>query len=147
VQLNKVGIGLIAFFGIAGALFVIVPIALGVPGMVVSILALLGGIWVVVALGLLWFARRQKEKGEHQDHVFRTGIRGTATVVSAGSNVTVNEMPRMKLKLALEVPGFPDRQVERAEIMPVFAARRMQPGLRLPVYVNPDDQDDLVLVW
>jgi hypothetical protein len=147
VQLNKVGIGLIAFFGIAGALFVIVPIALGVPGMVVAILALLGGIWVVVALGLLWFARRQKEKGEHQDHVFRTGIRGTATVVSAGSNVTVNEMPRMKLRLALEVPGFPDREVERAEIMPVFAARRMQPGLRLPVYVNPDDQDDLVLVW
>ena len=31
--------------------------------------------------------------------------------------------------------------------MPVFSARRMEEGLVLPVYVNPQDADDFVLVW
>jgi hypothetical protein len=31
--------------------------------------------------------------------------------------------------------------------MPVFVAMRMEPGIVLPVYVNPQDPDDLVLVW
>ena len=51
------------------------------------------------------------------------------------------------MRLDLQVPGFGTREVKRREIMPVFAASRMQPGLVLPVYVNPDDPDDFVLVW
>jgi hypothetical protein len=125
----------------------LVPLALGVDAQVVAVLALTGGIWVVVALGLLWFARRQKLKGEHQDWVLRNGIRDRATVVEAGSHATVNEMPLMKLVLDLEVPGIERRRVTRREVMSVFAARRLEPGLALPVYVNPEDPDDLVLVW
>jgi hypothetical protein len=37
--------------------------------------------------------------------------------------------------------------VKRREIMPVFAASRMEPGLVLPVYVNPQDPGEFVLVW
>ena len=53
----------------------------------------------------------------------------------------------MKLRLRLEVPGVDPGPVARREIMSVFAARRMEAGLQLPVYVNPDDHADLVLVW
>jgi hypothetical protein len=62
MQLNKVGIALIAFFGIAGAAFAIVPILIGVPGEVAGILASIGVIWVFVAAGLLWLpgARRRR---------------------------------------------------------------------------------------
>ena len=147
MQLNKVGISLIAFFGLAGAAFAVVPFLIGVPGQVAAILASLGVIWVLVAGGLLWYARRQKKKASHNDWIFQQGIRGTATVVSAGSHATVNEMPLMSLRLDLEVPGFEPRAVKRREIMPVFAARRMEPGLTLPVHVNPEDPDDFVLVW
>jgi hypothetical protein len=31
--------------------------------------------------------------------------------------------------------------------MPVFAATRMQPGTVLPVYVNPSDPAEDILVW
>jgi hypothetical protein len=54
----------------------------------------------------------------------------------------VNEMPLMKLKLELDLPG-----VGRREVMPVFTANRMQPGLVLPAYANPEDPDDFILVW
>ena len=147
MQLNKVGIGLIAFFGLAGAAFAIVPILAGVPGEVAGILASIGVIWVLVAGGLLWYAKRQERKAAHQDWVFRQGLRGTATVLAASSHAEVNEMPLMSLRLDLEVPGFGTREVKRREIMPVFAATRMEPGLVLPVYVNPKDSDDFVLVW
>ena len=40
-----------------------------------------------------------------------------------------------------------DRQVKRRLVMSVFAANRVEPGLILPVHVNPEDPDDLVLVW
>ena len=147
MQLNRVGIGLIAFFGLAGAAFAIVPILAGVPGEVAAILASIGVIWVLVAAGLLWYARRQQRKAAHQDWVFRQGLRGVATVLTASSHAEVNEMPLMSLRLDLEVPGHGRREVKRREIMPVFAASRMQPGLVLPVYVNPKDPDDFVLVW
>jgi len=147
MQLNKVGIGLIAFFGLAGAAFAIVPILIGAPGEVAGILASIGVIWVLVAAGLLWYARRQERKAAHNDWIFQTGIRGTATVLYAGSHAEVNEMPLMSLRLDLEVPGMATREVKRREVMPAFAAARMQPGLTLPVYVNPKDGDDFILVW
>ncbi|HEY5941485.1 MAG TPA: hypothetical protein VIT89_01315 [Solirubrobacterales bacterium] len=147
MQLNKVGIGLIAFFGLAGAAFAIVPILAGVPMEVAGILASVGVIWVLVAAGLLWYAKRQERKAAHQDWVFQQGLRGTATVLGASSHAEVNEMPLMSLRLELDLPGFGKREVKRREIMPVFAASRMEQGLVLPVYVNPEDADDFVLVW
>ena len=147
MQLNRVGIGLIAFFGLAGAAFAIVPILIGIPLGVAGILASVGVIWVLVALGLLLYARHQQRKAAHNDWIFQQGLRGTATVLHAGSRATVNEMPLMSLRLDLDVPGHGTREVKRREIMPVFAARRMEPGLTLPVYVNPQDPSEFVLVW
>jgi hypothetical protein len=147
MQLNKVGIGLIAFFGLAGLAIAVFPFFVSVPVEAALTCVLLGGIWALVACGLALYARRAQRKAAHQDWIFQQGIRGTATVLDAGSSAKVNEMPLMSLRLELELPGSAKREVKRREIMPVFAAARMQPGLRLPVYVNPEDADDFILVW
>lgn len=146
MSLNRTGIGLIGFFLLAGLALVVVPLLLGA-GEVAAILASIGLIWVAVALGLVWFARRQDRKAAHQDWVFHNGVRGTATVLDAGSNATVNEMPLVKLKLELDIPGVGRSEVSRREVMPVFTANRMQKGLVLPAYANPQDPNDFVLVW
>ncbi len=143
MQLNRTGIGLIAFFGLIGLAMLVVPI----PGEAGWILKSIGIVWFLVAGGLYLFARAQKHKAAHQDWVFQNGIRGRATVLGAGSNTTVNEMPLLKLELELEIPGQERRQISKRELMPVFAAMRMQAGVVLPVYVNPRDPDDLILVW
>jgi hypothetical protein len=147
MQLNKVGIGLIAFFGLAGLVIAAFPFFVSIPAEAAFTCVLLGGIWALVAGGLVLYARRSQRKAAHQDWIFQQGIRGTATILDAGSSAKVNEMPLMSLRLELEVPGAATREVKRREIMPVFAALRMQPGLRLPVYVNPKDADDFILVW
>jgi hypothetical protein len=147
VQINRVGIGLLLFFAIFGALFVVVPVVLGADLMVTAILASVGIIWVLVAGGLGLYARHQRAKAARQDQIFRTGIKGTATVLAAGSHATVNEMPLMKLKLELDIPGVGKRQVSRREVMPVFTADRMAPGLVLPAYFDAQDPGDFILVW
>lgn len=147
MQLNRTGIWLMAFFGLGGLAFVLAGAVAPVPAEARATFVLLGGIWVLVVFGLLWYARRQNEKAAHQHWVFENGIRGTATVLDAGSNATVNEMPLMKLKLELDFPGVGRSEVSRREVMPVFTANRMAPGLVLPAYVNPKDPNDFVLVW
>ena len=147
MQINRTGIGLIAFFGIAGLALCIVPALLGAPAEVALIIASTGAIWFLVAMGLVWYGRRQVKKAARNDWIFRNGIKGKATVLDAGSNATVNEMPLMKLRLDLDIPGVGVREVSRREVMPVFAANRMQPGLVLPAYANPEDPTEFVLVW
>ena len=147
MQVNKVGIFLIAFFGLGGLAIVAVPLFVSIPAEAVLTTSLLGGIWALVGLGLLLYVRHSRRKAAHNDWIFQNGIRGTATILYAASHGKVNEMPLMSLRLDLEVPGLPVREVKRREAMPVFAAVRMQPGLRLPAYVNPKDNDDFILVW
>lgn len=147
MQLNRVGIGLIAFFGLAGLVIAVAPLFVGMPAEAAFTLVLLGGIWALTALGLVLYARRQSHKAARNDWIFRQGLRGTATVLSAGSSATVNEMPLMSLRLELEVPGQGKREVKRREVMPVFAAARMEPGLVLPAYANPQDPGEFILVW
>ncbi|HET7444304.1 MAG TPA: hypothetical protein VFJ57_06570 [Solirubrobacterales bacterium] len=147
MQLNKTGIALFLFFGLGGLAFVIAGVVIPMPAEGRFTFILLGGIWVLVIVGLILFARREDKKADHQDWVFENGIRGTATVLDAGSSTTVNEMPLMKLKLELDIPGVGRSEVSRREVMPVFTAQRMNPGLVLPAYANPQDPNDFVLVW
>ena len=146
MQVNKGGIGLIAFFLLAGLGLMIVPVVLGA-SQVAAILALIGAIWVIVALGLVWYGRRQVKKAAHQDRIFKTGIRGTATVLGSSSHAEINEMPVMKLELDLQIPGQGRRRVTKRETMPVFVAVRMEEGLVLPAYADPEHPDDFIIVW
>ncbi len=147
MQINRLGVGLIAFFLAAGLALVAIPVAAGAPGQLSAILALIGAIWMIVALGLGLLARHQRRKAAHQDWVFANGVKGTATVVKASSHAEVNGMPLISMTLDLNLPGMAERRVKRRLVMSVFAANRVEPGLVLPVHVNPEDPDDLVLVW
>jgi hypothetical protein len=143
MQINRTGIFLLLFFGLFGLAMVVAPI----PGEAGWILKSIGVIWLAVTIGLILYARRQKGKAAHQDWVFQQGLKGSATVVDASSHATVNELPVMKLTLDLRDPGNGERRVKRREIMSVFAANRIEAGLVLPAYVNPEDPDDFILVW
>jgi hypothetical protein len=148
MQINRTGIWLIGFFGLLGLAMCVGPLLAGVDAEASLILASTGAIFVLVAAGLGWYARHAQRKAAHQDWIFQNGIKGTATIVEVGnSHTTVNEMPLMKLRLELEIPGVNRREVTRREVMPVFTANRMERGLVLPAYANPDDPGDFILVW
>ncbi len=147
MQINRTGVFLIGFFGIAGLALCVVPALLGANAEAAMIIGSTGFIWFLVAMGLVAYAVRSNKKAAHNDWIFRNGIKGSATVLYAGSNATVNEMPLMKLRLDLDIPGVGVREVKKREVMPVFIANRMEPGLVLPAYANPENPDEFILVW
>jgi hypothetical protein len=148
MQINRTGIWLIGFFALLGLAMCIGPLLFGANGEASLIVASTGAIFVLVAAGLGFYARHARAKAAHQDWVFRNGIKGTATILEVGnSHTTVNEMPLMKLTLDLDIPGVGRSQTGRREVMPIFTANRMAPGLVLPAYANPQDPADFILVW
>jgi len=148
MQINRTGIFLIGLFGLLGLAMCIGPALLGADLETSLIVGSTGAIFVLVAAGLAWYARHARAKAAHQDWIFQNGIKGSATLIEVGnSHTTVNEMPLMKLKLELDFPGVGSSQVTRREVMPVFTANRMDAGLVLPAYANPQNPTEFVLVW
>ena len=145
MQVNRTGYFLFALFGGGGILFAIAGVAIG--GAVAATFLLIGGIWVAVTVGLVLYAWRQARRGRHEQWLWKTGLRGKGTLVSARSGALINDQPLITLELDLDVPGQAPRRVERKLIISNFAAHLMQPGLVLPVYVNPADPDDIMIVW
>ena len=145
MQVNRTGWFLFALFGLGGIAFVVAGIVIG--GVVAATFILLGAIWVIVTLGLMAYGLRQRKQGQHDQWLWKTGIRGRGTLVSARSGALINDQPVMTLELELDVPGQPQRRVKRKLIISNFAAGVMQPGLVLPIYVNPADPEDLLIVW
>jgi hypothetical protein len=148
MQINRTGFFLIALFGVLGLAMCIGPPLAGADAETSLIVASTGAIFVLVAAGLGLYARHAGRKAARQDWIFRNGIRGTATIVEVGnSHTTVNEMPLMKLKLDLDIPGVGRSEVSRREVMPVFSANQMREGLVLPAYANPEQPGEFILVW
>jgi hypothetical protein len=145
MQVNRTGYLLFLLFGGGGFLFVLAGILIG--GEVAPTFILLGSIWVLVTLGLIVYAIRQDRQGRHEQWLWKTGLKGKGTLVSAGGHVEINEQPVLKMVIDLEVPGIEPRRIERKVIVSDFAAPLMQPGLVLPVYVNPSDPEDILIAW
>ena len=141
MQINRTGYWLLAFFFVGGLIFTVVEFT------VFPFPIFLGPIWVITSLGLGIYAVRQRRKGRHEQTLWKTGVRGKGTLVSASSGAMINEQPLMTLVLDLEIPGQTTRQVRKRLIISNFAAHLMQPGVVLPVYVNPRDPDDILVVW
>jgi hypothetical protein len=141
MQINRTGYFLLGFFFVGGVIFTVLEFT------VFPFPISLGPIWIVVSVGLGIYALRQAGKGRHEQWLFRSGLRGRGTLVSARSGALINEQPLMTLELDVEVPGQAPRRVSRKLIISDFAAAVMRPGLVLPVYVNPQDPEDLLIVW
>ncbi len=145
MQINRTGYFLLALFGIGGLIFLISGILIG--GTLAGTFVPLGGIWVLVVVGLIVYAIRQARQGRHEQWLWKTGIKGRGTLVSAHSGALINDQPLMTLELDLDVPGQGPRRVKRKLVISNFAAGVMQPGLVLPVYVNPQDPEDILIAW
>jgi hypothetical protein len=145
VKLNRTGYLLIALFSALGVVMIVIGLLVG--GMARGILLLNGAIWLAVVAGLYLYARQQRAKGDHDRWLFENGIAGKATVVEASSGALINDQPVMRFVLDVEVPGQrPARRTEKI-LMSRFAAYRMRPGVVLPVHVNPQDPEDLLVRW
>jgi hypothetical protein len=141
-KLNRFGLALTACFALGGLALLLGPFFGFSYGNRIN-----GVFWFGVACLVLWRWRRGNTEAARRERIVETGVRGTATVVSASSQSDDRGLPTLRLRLELDVPGIDPRQVDHEEEVPVYVAHGIKRGLRLPVVIGPDGPDNLVLVW
>jgi hypothetical protein len=59
----------------------------------------------------------------------------------------LNEQPRIKMDLLVQLPGQAPYAAEHSEFVPLILLSRVQPGATLPVKVNPAQPQKVVVDW
>jgi hypothetical protein len=142
--------GLGSFFLIAGAAFLVAGVGAvafgGLGGSIAGLTFLLiGGIWVVVALGLRAFYGGMARKAEQERRLFETGRRATATVEGVETtSMVMNEVnQQIILRLTVRPQGEAEFSHERKMFVPFHGMPRT--GDLIEVAYDPADRTKLAL--
>jgi hypothetical protein len=111
-------------------------------------LILTAAILGVVGLGLLVFGIRSRAKAAEADRIEATGLVGTGTITGmTQTGMFLNENPQIRLQMRIEVQGRAPYVVEHAEFIPLMLLSRVGMGAVLPVKVDRDDPNEVVVEW
>lgn len=144
MRLNRLGAKIIAVFAAIGLAMIGLAVA-GAPGAVVWwVMGVAYALGALIAIGV---AIRSRIRARHRRRLAAGGLRGHVTIVEASTEMSINEQPVFDLVVDVDIAGQEPRRVQRRLIVGSFAARRMRPGMVLPAYADPDDPDDLLIVW
>ncbi len=104
-------------------------------GFIITITVLTLGFIVVAFVVGIGLSRRLMRP--NQD-VLKTGLSGQATVLQVWqTGLQVNDQPQVGMLLQIEVPGYESYQVEHKMVVPIIHIPQFQPGVTLPVRVDP----------
>ena len=144
MRLTRHGAAIISVF-LSGGLVMLawgIGLARGESAFAGVVLVVMGAMWLLGALIAIGVAVGAELRGRRREGLARTGIKGRATIVE----IIGPALPPLEAVLELDIPGSGTRRVKRSLMMEPYIARNMKPGMVLPVYVNPDDPDDLLFV-
>lgn len=107
-------------------------------------------IWIVAAVfgsGFMWMiSRGQYQSAAFAEAMIRDGVAAVATVRRVESTgVRYGSRPQVRLTLEVASPGRATRERVVTEVLPMGIAA--QPGQRLSIYVDPDDDTRWLIDW
>jgi hypothetical protein len=143
MQINRTGYLLLALFGLGGIAFCVVAWLTGLYWE----LGLIGVMWVIGTLIAVWIAIRQRKNLNRDVRLWKTGLRGRATIVEGRSGAMINNEPLVALTVDLDFPGHEPRRYTKNMVINKFAVNHMKPGMVLPAYMDPGKPDEVLIVW
>lgn len=147
MEVRRSGYLFLALFGLTGLGLLAAPTVFAVPDEKHSGYLFWGSVLLLLGCGLLVWVLHHKRRAARHDWIFRNGIPGTATVLDDEVKGGYEDVTSLKLWLEVEVPPYEPRQVvRRREYMPDYVAMWVEPGRTIPVYANPKDPEDFILV-
>ena len=109
---------------------------------------LTAGILGVVGVVLLVIALRIAAGTADADRVSRTGLVGTARITGlTQTGMFLNQNPQVKIDMLVQVAGRAPYAVSRKEFVPLIMLGQISPGASLPVKVDPNNANDVVIQW
>jgi hypothetical protein len=149
--------GTLSFFMVAGAAFAIVGIAMLVMGLASGNLisnmgltitggtfAMIGIIWVAVAVGVGGWYGSVAAKQAREQQLFQTGQRATAVIEGVeGTGVSINDQPQVYLTLRVKPRNGAEFIHQRKLVLPFGSV--VQPGYLVDVAYDPANPDNVAL--
>lgn len=131
------------FVLMAGAFFVVTGTTSSIVGGVFVLTAVIFGLTGLALMGVdQWLASRRRRARRLR----AAGKRGSATILSVSdSNVTINNDPMVNLRLQVHIPNHPPYEVTKRQVISRIAVGQFVPGAVLPVLVDPEDPDDVMI--
>ena len=84
--------------------------------------------------------------GQKAQHLAANGRPGTAVITALRQTGTmVNENPQVELDLQVTVEGIPPYAVTHRQVIAMVAIPQFQPGATVPVKVDPQDANSLII--
>jgi hypothetical protein len=109
---------------------------------------LTGGILGAVGVVLLLIGLRVGAATADAQRVSQTGLSGTARVTAlTQTGMFLNDNPQVKMDLLVQVTGKSPYAASRKEFIPLIMLSQISPGSTLPVKVDPNDPNDVVIQW
>ena len=95
---------------------------------------------VGTSVGIMLFQGRQKAKVAD---LLATGVQRTATILSLeDTGMRVNDNPRVKIALEVNISGYMPYRVEKTMTIPMINLSQVQPGQEIGVIADPTQQDN-----
>jgi hypothetical protein len=105
-----------------------------------------GLFWLALGGGLFFIGVRYLRADRRDQGLRERGVRGCATVRSyRESSLVVDGNRKFDLVLEVAIPGRPPFAVRQSDYVPHPGA--VTTGAELPVFVNPDRPEDLMIDW
>jgi hypothetical protein len=84
--------------------------------------------------------------GQKAQHLMANGRQGTATIAGLRQTGTfVNENPQVEMDLDVSVEGLEPYRVTHRQVLAMVAIPQFQPGASVPVRVDPQDPQSLIV--
>ncbi len=98
---------------------------------------------VILVAGLIIYYMRQSEI---EARLIRNGIQGIAEILGREQTGTyVNNQPEIHFRLRISLPGKDAYTTDHNEVVSLLDIGAINPGVKLPVYVDPSDQNNMLL--
>ncbi len=138
-----------------GSMFLVLPVVLGGAFLSETVIpadlqpVFIGGLVVLASLvsGFVVFGALFKGAARRKVLV-RRGVDAWAKVMVVEQTGTrVNDQPMLRLRMLVEVPGKAAYAVLHREGVPQIRLAQLQPGVQLPVKVDPQDPRNMAIAW
>lgn len=138
-----------------GPMILVVPLVLGGTFLSENFIApelqsvVIGGLVVVTTLASLAMVFGSLFKGAARRKVLlRQGVDGSAKLMLVEQTGTrVNDQPMLRLRMMVQLPGQAAYAVLHKEVVPQIRLAQLQPGIHLPVKVDPQDPRNMAIAW
>jgi len=111
-------------------------------------LLLTGIVLGVVGVILALVGRRMLHRYNEAQRLRAEGVDGQAQIMEMGqTGVTMNDQPQIRLRLMVTTPVHGTYEITLKEYVPLMLLGRLSNGLPLPVKVDRNNRENLVIDW